>query len=125
MSGLYAQGITCYECKDFEGALDAFNRAITRSNDPGVQLLDKRAGCHMKMGNLLAALKDAKATVSAAQRDPTGYLRAGAILTRMGRRETALQVYAKGLSNVKPIGKGYTVLTTPSHSKPRGDSILR
>lgn len=103
------QGREHYRNKDFQKALECFERAATRG-DISVQLLDYRAACHDKLGNLPAALKDAKATIKLSPEDPTGYLRAGKVLLRMEKKPVALEIYAYGLRSVKHVGQGYEAL---------------
>lgn len=100
-------GRSAYKRKDFEQALQYFNRAFARGES--AKLLDNRAACHERLGDLPAALKDAKRTINSYKLDPTGYLRAGRILVKMDKRNVALDIYAYGLKTVKPEGDGFKV----------------
>ncbi|KAK5720157.1 hypothetical protein LTR15_007430 [Elasticomyces elasticus] len=105
---LQREARACYKRKDYAKALEHFNSAIGRA--PSIQLLDNRAACHDKLGDLPAALKDAKKAIQLQREDPTGYLRAGKILVKMERQSVAFEIYTHGLKNVKHVGQGYELL---------------
>ncbi|KAK4952029.1 hypothetical protein LTR10_009949 [Elasticomyces elasticus] len=105
---LQREARACYKRKDYAKALEHFNSAIGRA--PSIQLLDNRAACHDKLGDLPAALKDAKKAIQLQKEDPTGYLRAGKILVKMERQSVAFEIYTHGLKNVKHVGQGYELL---------------
>ncbi|KAK5675744.1 hypothetical protein LTS10_011471 [Elasticomyces elasticus] len=105
---LQREARACYKRKDYAKALEHFNSAVGRA--PSVQLLDNRAACHDKLGDLPAALKDAKKAIQLQKEDPTGYLRAGKILVKMERQSVAFEIYTHGLKNVKHAGQGYELL---------------
>jgi F-box/TPR repeat protein Pof3 len=107
MSHFQEQARSAYKRKEYGKALSLFDRAIGRA--PSVQLYDNRAACHERLGDLESALKDAKKAIQLSKDDPTGFLRAGRVLSRMQKRETALEIYAYGLKNVKHVGQGYEV----------------
>lgn len=107
-STLQTQARNAYKAKDYENALVLFDRAIGRA--PSVQLYDNRAACNVRLNNLPAALKDAKHAIHQSREDPTGYLRAGSVLTKMGKPSVALDIYAHGLKSVRPVGAGYEQL---------------
>lgn len=104
---LQEQARAAYKRGDYAKALELFDRAIGRS--PSLQLHDGRAACHEKMNNFSSAIKDAKKSIKIALEDPTGYVRAGRILVKMGRKKDALDIYAFGLKNVKHVGQGFEV----------------
>ena len=104
------QGRAAYKRKDYTKALSHFDRAIGQT--PSVQLLDNRAVCYERLDDLQAALKDAKKAIQLGKADPTGYLRAGRILQKMGKMNVALEIYSYGLKCVKAIGQGYDVSLT-------------
>jgi F-box/TPR repeat protein Pof3 len=104
---LQEQARAAYKRKDYIKALELFNRAIGRS--PSLQLHDNRAACHERLGDLPAALKDAKKSIQLGKEDPTGYVRAGRILVKMERKSVALEIYKHGLKSVKHAGQGYEV----------------
>ncbi|RMY31425.1 hypothetical protein D0866_07303 [Hortaea werneckii] len=106
--GLQREGKSCYRRGDYKTAIGHFDRAIGRA--PSVQLLDNRAACYEKLNDLPAALKDAKKAIQFQNEDPTGYLRAGKVLVKMGKQSVALEIYAHGLKKVKHIGQGYELL---------------
>ena len=110
---LQREGRTCYKRRDYAKALELFSRAIGRA--ASVQLLDNRAACHEKLIDLPAALKDAKKAIQLQREDPTGYLRAGKVLVKMGKQSVALEIYTHGLKAVKHVGQGYEVCSTPSN----------
>jgi len=105
---LQTQGRSCYKRKDFQKALDYFDQAVGRA--PSVQLLDNRAACHDKLGNLPAALRDAKKAIQLQREDPTGYLRAGRVLIKMEKQSVALEIYSHGIRTVKHVGQGFELL---------------
>ncbi|KAK4897626.1 hypothetical protein LTR27_004772 [Elasticomyces elasticus] len=105
---LQREARACYKRKDHAKALQHFNSAVGRA--PSVQLLDNRAACHDKLGDLPAALKDAKKAIQLQKEDPTGYLRAGKILVKMERQSVAFEIYTHGLKNVKHAGQGFELL---------------
>lgn len=107
MDRLQELGRACYKRKDYAKALEHFDRAIGRG--PTVQLLDNRAACHEKVGNLPAALKDAKKAIQLQREDATGYLRAGKVLIKMEKQSVALELYSHGLKSIKHVGQGYEV----------------
>lgn len=108
------QGRAAYNRGDYAKALELFNRAIGRS--PSVQLLDSRARCHDKLGDLKAAIQDAKKTIQLAGEDPTGYIRAGNVMVKMGKREVALEILTHGLKKVKHVGTSFQVTSAFSRN---------
>lgn len=104
---LQREGRAYYRRGDYSKAVEHFDRAIGRV--PSVQLLDNRAACYDKLNVLPAALMDAKKAIQLQSEDPTGYLRAGKVLTKMEKHSVALEIYAHGLKKVKHVGQGYEV----------------
>lgn len=104
---LQREGRACYKRRDYQKALELFDRAIGRA--PSVQLLDNAAACHEKLDNLSAALKEAKKAIQVCRQDPTGYLRAGKLLVKMEKQSVALEIYSHGLRKVRHVGQGYEV----------------
>lgn len=100
-------GRSAYKRKDFDKALEYFNRAMARAQT--TQLLDNRAATFERLSDLSAALKDAKRAIQLYKQDPTGYLRAGRVLVKMEKQSVALEIYAYGLKSVKPEGEGFKV----------------
>ncbi|GIZ49502.1 hypothetical protein CKM354_001253200 [Cercospora kikuchii] len=105
---LQSQGRQAYKRGDHAKALGYFNRALGRQQT--VQLYDNRAATYEKLNDFKKALQDAKATIRISDVDPTGYLRAGRILTKMEKSKAALDIYAYGLKHVKHVGLGYEQL---------------
>ncbi|CAK1368296.1 unnamed protein product [Cercospora beticola] len=105
---LQSQGRQAYKRGDHAKALEYFNRALGRQQT--VQLYDNRAATYEKLNDFKKALQDAKATIRISDVDPTGYLRAGRILTKMEKSKAALDIYAYGLKHVKHVGVGYEQL---------------
>ena len=102
-------GRNAYEDGDYAKALELFRRAV-KQGDPSATLLDHLAATHEKLKDLDAALQAAKKTIQTWTVDPIGYLRAGRILVKMGKKSTALDIYNHALKKVKPVGMGYEKL---------------
>ena len=98
-----------YKNGNYSAAIKILDQSIKRAA-PEVALLDLRAACRVGLDDLPGALKDAKQMVQLSQADPTGYLRAGKVLEKMGKSNTALEIWALGLKRVKHVGLGYTTL---------------
>lgn len=98
---------TAYKRGDYRNALGLYDRAIGRA--PTARLYDNRAACHEQLNDLPSALKDAKSAIRFAKDDPTGFLRAGQILVKMGQKSSALDVYVYGLKCVQHVGQRYEV----------------
>lgn len=107
MNYVQDQGRACYKRGEYDKAIEHFDRAI--GHNPSVQLLDNRAACYEKLGQLQKALKDAKSAIHQQREDPTGYLRAGKVLMKMDKPTVALEIYSHGLRSIKHVGKGYEV----------------
>ena len=107
MNNLQEQGRALYKQGEYQKAIRFFDRAIGRA--PSVKLLDNRAACFEKLGELSTALKDAKKAINLHREDATGYLRAGKILAKMDKESVALEIYAHGLKSIKHVGHGYEV----------------
>ena len=107
MNSLQEQGRALYKRREYRKAIECFDRAIGRATS--VQLLDNRAACYEKLGELSHALKDAKKAIQLHREDATGYLRAGKILTKMEKPIVALDIYTHGLKCIKHVGQGYEV----------------
>ncbi len=107
MNNFQEQGRALYKRGEYKEAIKWFDRAIGRS--PTVQLLDNRAASCEKLGDLQAALQDAKKAIQLHREDATGYLRAGKILIKMDKQSVALEIYTHGLKCIKHVGQGYEV----------------
>lgn len=107
MNTFHEQGRACYKHGDYKKAIEFFDRAI--GHEPSMQTLDNRAACFEKLGDLQAALKDAKQAIQLHREDATGYLRAGKILVKMEKDSVALEIYTHGLKRIKHVGRGYEV----------------
>ena len=110
MNNLQEQGRDLYRVGEYQKAISFFDRAIGKA--PSVKLLDNRAACYEKLGELSTALKDAKKAINLRREDATGYLRAGRILVRMDKESVALEIYTHGLKCIKHVGQGYEVCQT-------------
>ncbi|KAK4615351.1 F-box/TPR repeat protein pof3 [Fulvia fulva] len=106
---LRREGRIAYGNGEYDKALDLFRRAVKRG-DPSATLLDHLAATHEKLNDLDDALKAAKKTIQTWREHPTGYLRAGRILVKMGKKSTALDIYNQALKVVKHVGIGYEEL---------------
>ena len=107
MNNLQEQGRALYKRGEYQKAIGVFDRAIGRASS--VQLLDNRAACYEKLGELSTALKDAKTAIQLHREDATGYLRAGKVLVKMGKENVALEICTHGLKHIKHVGQGYEV----------------
>ncbi|KAF2720250.1 hypothetical protein K431DRAFT_313442 [Polychaeton citri CBS 116435] len=109
MSVAHDQGRAAFRKQQYAAALKHFNRAIALE-PVSVTLLDNRAACYEKLNDLPSAIKDAKKAIQLQREDAVGYLRAGKILTKMGKKPVALEIYSHGLKSVRRVGKGYEAL---------------
>ncbi|KAL8903548.1 MAG: hypothetical protein Q9207_003853 [Kuettlingeria erythrocarpa] len=91
-----------YKRKNYHGALNFFNSAISHEKVPAIEALDNRAATYEKLGDLHAALKDGRRMVSEYKSSCVGYLRTGKVLRLLGKEETALGIYKYGIRNVPP-----------------------
>lgn len=107
MNNFQDQGRAAYKRDDYNKAIECFSRAIGRG--ASVQLLDNRAASYEKLGELSAALQDAKAAIQLNREDATGYLRAAKVLRRMEKHAVALDIATHGLKCIKHFGQGYEV----------------
>lgn len=107
MNNFQDQGRALYKRGDYRKAIGFFDRATGRASS--VQLLDNRAACYEKLGELSTALKDAKKAIQLQREDATGYLRAGKVLVKMDKESVALEIYTHGLKSIKHVGQGYEV----------------
>ncbi|KAI9791747.1 MAG: hypothetical protein M1816_003557 [Peltula sp. TS41687] len=87
-----------YRKRNYTAALEAFTAAIEQADKPPVSLLDGRAATFGKLGNLSAALRDAKEMIRIGRAE--GYLRAGKVLQLMGKPDLALAIYERGLNKL-------------------------
>ena len=97
---LQRQGQEHYRKNELEAALACFDEIVDTYAGVPIAVLDNRAAVHAKRGDLQKALRDSEQIVRLAKTDVTGYLRAGQILQRMGKDETALDIYRYGMRNV-------------------------
>jgi len=113
-SELQELGKILYRRKEYAKALSLFNEAITSEPNLTVSLLDNRAATYEKLDDIPSALKDAKNAIRLHEKDPTGYLRAGKLLEKAGKPDTALGVYKhgikKGTKNVDILQRLYDKL---------------
>ncbi|KAI9880788.1 MAG: hypothetical protein M1830_000224 [Pleopsidium flavum] len=103
-------GQLLYRSKNYREALTAFTAAVTRSDTAIVGALDNRAATYTKLGDLQAALRDAKRMISLERSGATGYLRTGKILQLMGKEDVALGIYRYGLRNVPSDNPNHKLL---------------
>ena len=147
LSGLHMRGQDLYRQKNYEAALQCFtevgaswplsksrltlyHQSINRDAHAPASVLDNRAATYTKLGNLRAALKDArqmiqqeKGNCSVLWNPPAsiytlgssfqGYLRTGKILQLMGHHKIALDLYKMGTCKVLPSDPNFMVC---SHS---------
>lgn len=113
MSHYDEQAKTAFKRGEYKKATGLLDRAIGRA--PDIKLYDYRAACYEKLNDLPSALRDAKQGIKFAREDPTGYLRAGRILVKMGKGSQALEIYGYGLRHVQHRGALYEVYMAMSH----------
>ena len=97
---LQERGQILYRRKDYSKAVEAFSEAIESEPNLTVSLLDNRAAAYDKLGDVTAALKDAKSAIRLREKDSTGYLRAGKLLQKAGKPDVALGIYKLGMRKV-------------------------
>ena len=107
MNSLQDQGRASYRRGEYKQAISFFDRAIGHGSS--AQLLDNRAACYERLGDLQSALKDAKKSIQLGREDATGYLRAGKVLMKMEKETVALEIYGHGLRCIKHVGQGHEV----------------
>ncbi|KAI9806394.1 MAG: hypothetical protein M1833_003581 [Piccolia ochrophora] len=87
-------------------------------------MLDNRAATYEKLGNLQAALRDARRMIQLAKGGAEGYLRAAKVLHMMEKHDAALDIYEYGLRNV-PKDKPHRMLLRNMHQKMSHRQCLR
>ena len=90
-------GQILYRRKEYTKALELFSEAIASEPNLTASLLDNRAATYDKLDDIPSALKDAKNAIRLHEKDPTGYLRAGKLLEKAGKPDTALGIYKHGM----------------------------
>ncbi|KAL8797027.1 MAG: hypothetical protein Q9195_000798 [Heterodermia aff. obscurata] len=97
---LQRQGQDLYRQKKFQAALQRFNAVLQQDRKPALGALDSRAATHAKLGDLQAALRDARRMIQEYKTSCSGYLRTGQILQLLGKEDVASGIYTYGLRNV-------------------------
>ncbi len=125
-------GQELYRQDKYDEALEAFDAAEKASNGSTLTLLDNRAATYEKLGNLQAALVDARYMIkwqpTEVQVNKTGaqpgelflpnqgYLRTSKILRKMDKADLALRIYERGLSYVSVKNSHFDVCECPEKS---------
>ncbi|KAF7512612.1 hypothetical protein GJ744_000873 [Endocarpon pusillum] len=107
--------------KQFESAKRAFDHAFSRvSHDPNpdtstlISILDLRLEARLKLGDLDAAVKDARTMIRYDRTDARGYLRCGQLARLKSDFAGAQTWYQQGLKNVPQHHEGYRKLASLS-----------
>ncbi|CAG8752386.1 4260_t:CDS:2, partial [Gigaspora rosea] len=96
----YHDGLAAFRKKEFEKAQAYFTKAIVLEPN-NIQLYDSRAATREKLGQLTSALQDAEIILNLEKTSAKGYLRAGKLYRLLGQNEMALDIYNKGIKEVK------------------------
>lgn len=95
---LVTRGLKLYKQSKYEEALESLNAAEEAKNGGAdLEILDIRAGTHIRMKNHDAALADARRMLVLDKTYVPGYLRTGRILELMDKSELALKIYESTL----------------------------
>lgn len=116
LSALHRRGQDLYRQKQYEAALQCFNKAISQDAKAPVAVLDNRAATYTKLGNLRAALNDGRQMIQQGKANCSGYLRTGKILQLLGNHKMALDLYEMGTRKV-PSSDPNIVLLRGQHEK--------
>ncbi|KAF9912449.1 hypothetical protein EC991_010536 [Linnemannia zychae] len=95
--------------KDFAASLQFLTRALSVV-PKDINLLDSRAACLEKLGQLEKALEDAKAMIRTFPQNPKGYLRAGKTLRLQQNVKAATKLYVAGVERCSKGSKDYETL---------------
>ncbi|KAF9133548.1 hypothetical protein BGW39_009519 [Mortierella sp. 14UC] len=95
--------------KDFAAALQFLTRALAVA-PKDINLLDSRAACLEKLGQLDKALDDAKVMIRTFPQNPKGYLRAGKTLRLQQNVKAATKLYVAGVERCTKGSKDYETL---------------
>lgn len=106
------KGNTLFKNGSFADALSLYTAALSTLQQDSKQaaiLLNNRATCHLRLGNLPFAVQDSSAALLLDSTQPKGYHRLGSALMQMGRLGDALACIDAGLV-VAPGNEGLAVL---------------
>ena len=112
---LQASGQKLYRERNYITAIAEFTKALELRNVPltvQIGILDNRVAAREKIGgmvNLELALQDARMMTQLSKADAVGYLRGGKILELINRDKSALDIYADGITQVKPDNPQFEV----------------
>ncbi|KAJ4357615.1 uncharacterized protein N0V89_002191 [Didymosphaeria variabile] len=103
-------GKSYYKLKQYEKAVEAFTNGIDASVNPSTTLYDYRAAAYEKLADFAAAVKDGRLAIRTHKHNVKGYLRTASALQRMGKLDTALNIYKYGMKNVPVEDKDFQLL---------------
>ncbi|KAF2839404.1 hypothetical protein M501DRAFT_1057677 [Patellaria atrata CBS 101060] len=103
-------GKSYYKRKEYQKAVDTFTEGLRAPSATWLTLLDYRSAAYMKLEKNERALADGKEMIRVGNQDVRGYLRAGKVLQKMEKFETALKVYEYGLRKVSTANTDYQLL---------------
>lgn len=103
----------------YDIALERFNQAVNLDTTNNTTLLDCRAATYEKLGDLSAALSDAKNIIKLAPKQSRGYLRAGKIFTMQGQTQRSRKIYERAIQLVDPNDSRYASLVQLEKSLPK------
>ncbi|KAF9651431.1 hypothetical protein BDM02DRAFT_3163013 [Thelephora ganbajun] len=96
----FERGISNFRSGEYEEALTCFNESVTKGGTAS-QLFDSRAAVHEKLGDIKAALEDARKVVDLAPHQWQGYARCARLFLRMKKPERATKMVDYALERVK------------------------
>lgn len=110
----YVEALECFHAVRFAvSALTSETKKLIQAIKAGgtidIELFDHRAATYEKLEDLPAALRDARHMIKLEESAASGYLRAGKVLQKMEKPDTARQIYEMGLRRVPPDNAQYEV----------------
>ncbi|KAI9771167.1 MAG: hypothetical protein M1840_002518 [Geoglossum simile] len=112
-----------YSANEYGLALEAFSAAFELSSRKSISILDNRAATYEKLTRWTAAYRDASLMMSLKPDDPRGYLRAGKILCRTGKQNSAARIYSYGLDHANRKDPRYSILRLMMSKIPQAPTV--
>ncbi|KAI9777550.1 MAG: hypothetical protein M1839_008844 [Geoglossum umbratile] len=116
-----ARGQMHFSVHQYDLALEAFSAAFELSGGKSIGILDNRVATYEKLAHWTAAYQDASLMMSLKPDDPRhkGYLRAGKILCRTGKQNSAARIYGYGVDHANQRDPQYPILRSMANRVPR------